>query len=69
MIVFEQREGAQNERTLQTLMELTRVGPLSAASRIENAAAVIVSLMTEIHGGEWRSKIDHPAGYVMIVPY
>ena len=70
MIKYVPIERVRNEDTVQRLREMVGVtGPLDPSKRVENAANVIVEAMTEIHGGEWRSKIDHHAGYVMIVPY
>lgn len=67
MITYEPCERTRNEDTIQALREITGIWPLSPASRVETAAAVIISAMTEIHGGEWRMQIDHQAGLVMVV--
>jgi len=39
-----------------------------ARKRIEAAARDICEDMTIIHGGEWRSIVDHIVGYVMVAP-
>jgi hypothetical protein len=66
MIIYQQCDLARNERTLQALREISGVWPLSPASRVESAAAAIVSAMTEIHGGEWQAQIDHQRKAVLV---
>lgn len=66
MIVYLSREETRNERTVQALMEMAGASqPLSPASRIESASAVILSALAEIHGEEFRAELDHEIGFLL----
>lgn len=70
MIMYEAREKALNCETLDKLRAMaTDQNPADPATRVEKAVAVLVTAMTELHGGEWRSQIDHQAKIVAVVPY
>lgn len=71
MIVYEPREKTRNCDTMTKLRAIAADQglPLDPQTRVERAAAVIASAMTEIHGGEWRAQIDHQAKIVAVVPY
>lgn len=36
--------------------------------RIDAAAETLTDLMRQAHGGEWRLKVDHAVGLIMIIP-
>lgn len=71
MIMYEPREQTRNCETMDKLraMAADQNRPWDPVSRVERAAAIIVIAMTELHGGEWRSQIDHQAKIVAVVPY
>lgn len=55
------RHNTVAERLKQATVEAT-----AQATAIEHAASVVAHLMQQAHGGEWRTKVDHPSQYVMI---
>lgn len=71
MITYKPRKKTRNCESLEKLRAMAVDQNLAwdPATRVEKAAAVLVTAMTELHGGEWRSQIDHQAKMVAVVPY
>lgn len=66
-IAYVPRQKTRNEDTLDQLRRMANATrPLDPAKRIENASAVIAEALAEIHGGEFRSLIDHETAFVAV---
>lgn len=54
-----------NEEAMGRLRAI-RVGTAEAHRKIDRDAYSIAAAMQSVHGGEWRVKVDHDAGFVLV---
>lgn len=67
MIIYAPCEKTRNEETVKRLKMLSSSQcHLDPVRRIESASLAIAEAMTEIHGGEWRTVIDHQRRIVFV---
>lgn len=56
----------RNIDTVDKMKEMGSDQPYEPVVAIERSAARIATEMTRIHGGEWRTMIDHQTGFVLV---
>ena len=58
----------RNEETIAKLRELADGQPMEPVVVIDRAVARIATEMRRIHGGEWRTVVDHERLLVLVRP-
>lgn len=67
-IKYVTREPVRNADTVARLRSMAEGQQLEPVVAIERAASRIATEMGRIHGGSWRTEIDHSARYVLVRP-
>ena len=67
MIRVKSRYKTRNEQIVADLRNAAGVGPpIDPEMKVKRLTAEVAIEMALLHGGEWRVRIDHQEGFVMV---
>jgi len=64
---YRPKYATRNEEIVAGLREAAGAGPpIDPHMRVKKLTAEVAVLMALIHGGDWRTEIDHEIGYALV---